>query len=98
MRILYVLMDGTGVPVVKQETAGRAGKKAGEPAHTREAKLGCVFSQTKNRGWSRAEKKVVIGDGAEWIWNIAPQHVPGAIPPGPGRAGALDHNRTGPPR
>ena len=31
------------------------------------------------RGWSRAEKKVVIGDGAEWIWNIADQHFPGAI-------------------
>jgi hypothetical protein len=112
--VLYVLMDGTGVPVVKKETEGRAGKNAGEPAHTREAKLGCVFIQTKwdaegypirdpdsttytgaiepaeefgnrlyleawNRGWSRAEKKVVIGDGAEWIWNIAQQHFPGAI-------------------
>ncbi|HZL66656.1 MAG TPA: ISKra4 family transposase [Candidatus Limnocylindrales bacterium] len=112
--ILYVLLDGTGVPVVKKETEGRAGKNAGEPAHTREAKLGCVFIQTKwdaegypirdpdsttytgaiepaeefgkrlyleawNRGWSRAEKKVVIGDGAEWIWNIAQQHFPGAI-------------------
>jgi hypothetical protein len=110
----YVLMDGTGVPVVKKETEGRAGKKPGEPAHTREAKLGCVFTQTKwdaegypirdpdsttytgaietaeefgkrlyleawNRGWSRAEKKVVIGDGAEWIWNIAQQQFPGAI-------------------
>jgi hypothetical protein len=112
--MLYVLMDGTGVPVVKKETAGRAGKKAGEPAHTREAKLGCVFTQTRwdkegypirdpdsttytggietaeefgkrlyleawNRGRSRAEKKVVIGDGAEWIWNIAQQQFPGAI-------------------
>ena len=112
--ILYVLMDGTGVPVVKKETEGRAGKTAGEPAHTREAKLGCVFTQTKwdaegypirdpgsttytgaietaeqfgkrlyleawNRDWSRAEKKVVIGDGAEWIWNIAQQHFPGAL-------------------
>lgn len=112
--VLYVLMDGTGVPVVKKETEGRAGKNVGEPAHTREAKLGCVFIQTKwdaegypirdpdsttytgaiepaeefgkrlyleawNRGWSRAEKKVVIGDGAEWIWNIAQQHFPGAI-------------------
>lgn len=111
--ILYVLMDGTGVPVVKKETVGRAGKKEGEPSHTREAKLGCVFTQTKwdaegypirdpdsttytgaievaeefekriylqawNRGWSRAETKVVIGDGAEWIWNIAQQQFPGA--------------------
>ena len=44
--ILYVEMDGTGVPVVKQETLGRQGKTDGQPAHTREAKLGCVFTQT----------------------------------------------------
>ena len=45
--ILYVQMDGTGVPVVKKETEGRKGKFDGLPAHTREAKLGCVFTQTK---------------------------------------------------
>jgi hypothetical protein len=112
--ILYVQMDGTGVPVVKKETEGRKGKTDGQPAHTREAKLGCVFTQTKwdkegfairdtdsttyvgaietaeefgrrlyleawNRGWSRAAKKVVIGDGAEWIRNLAETHFPGAI-------------------
>lgn len=44
--ILYVQMDGTGVPVVKKETEGRKGKIDGQPAHTREAKLGCVFTQT----------------------------------------------------
>lgn len=112
--ILYMQMDGTGVPVVKKETLGRQGKIEGQPAHTREAKLGCVFTQTTwdeegfalrdpgsttyvgaietaqefglrlyleacKRGWSRAKKKVVIGDGAEWIWNIADQHFPGAI-------------------
>ncbi len=112
--ILYVQMDGTGVPVVNKETAGRKGKQEGQPAHTREAKLGCVFTQTGwdaegypirdpdsttyggaieaaeqfgqrlyveawKRGWSRAQKKVVIGDGAEWIWNLAQQHFPGAV-------------------
>jgi hypothetical protein len=112
--ILYVQMDGTGVPVVKKETEGRKGKTDGQPAHTREAKLGCVFTQTAwdeegypirdpgsttytgaieaaeefgkrlyleawKRGWSRAEKKVVIGDGAEWIWNLAKLHFPGAV-------------------
>jgi hypothetical protein len=111
---LYVQLDGTGVPVVKKETLGRAGKTEGQPAHTREAKLGCVFTQTTwdpegyatrdpdsttyvaaiepaeefgkrlylevwKRDWSHAEKKVVMGDGAEWIWNIADQHFPGAI-------------------
>jgi hypothetical protein len=111
---LYVQMDGTGVPVVKKETEGRKGKTDGQPAHTREVKLGCVFTQTAwdkegyairdpdsttytgaietaeqfgkricleawNRGWSRAEKKVVMGDGAEWIWNLADLHFPGAV-------------------
>lgn len=42
---MYICMDGTGVPVVKAETVGREGK-AGEQAKTREAKLGCVFTQT----------------------------------------------------
>jgi hypothetical protein len=112
--ILYIQMDGTGVPVVKKETAGRQGKTDGQPAHTREAKLGGVFTQTTwdeegypirdpesttytgaietaeefgkriyleawKRGWSRAEKKVVMGDGAEWIWNLAEPYFPGAV-------------------
>ena len=45
--ILYTQVDGTGVPVVNKETVGRQGKTEGQPAHTREAKLGCVFTQTK---------------------------------------------------
>jgi hypothetical protein len=45
--VLYVQMDGTGVPVVKKETVGRQGKTEGQPAHTREVKLGCVFTQTR---------------------------------------------------
>ena len=37
--ILYVQMDGTGIPVVKKETVGRPGKNDGQPAHTRQVKL-----------------------------------------------------------
>jgi hypothetical protein len=33
----------------------------------------------ESRGWSHAVKKVVLGDGAEWIRNLADQHFPGAI-------------------
>jgi hypothetical protein len=112
--ILYVQMDGTGVPVVKKETAGRQGKTEGQPAHTREAKLGCVFTQTTwdeegfairdadsttytgaietavefgkriyrealKRGWHLAKKRVVIGDGAEWIWTLVAEHFPDAM-------------------
>lgn len=42
---LYIAIDGTGVPVVPRETVGRAGRQ--EPqGKTREAKLGCVFTQS----------------------------------------------------
>jgi hypothetical protein len=44
---MYVEMDGTGIPVVAAETEGRQGKVEGQPAHTREVKLGCVFTQTE---------------------------------------------------
>lgn len=112
--VLYVEMDGTGVPVVTKETVGRQGKTDGQPAHTREVKLGCVFTQTTydkegfpirdpdsttytgaietaeefgkriyleayQRGGERAVKKVVLADGAEWIWNLADLHFPGAM-------------------
>ncbi len=108
--ILYIEMDGTGVPVTGAETAGRKGK-AGGTARTREVKLGCVFTQTScddngralrdedstsytgaiedaaafgrriwsealRRGWRRARKKVVIGDGASWIWNLSHEYFP----------------------
>src|SRR5208283_579013 len=43
---IYVEMDGTGLPMVAEETEGRSGKGADGRAHTREAKLGCVFTQT----------------------------------------------------
>jgi hypothetical protein len=111
---MYVLMDGTGVPVVPAETQGRLGKIEGQRAHTRECKLGCVFTQTRvddegrpmrdpesttytgaietaeefglrlyteawRRGWEWATLRIVIGDGAIWIWNLADLHFPGAI-------------------
>lgn len=45
--IMYVEADGTGVPMVAEELAGRAGKQEDGTAKTREAKLGAVFTQTK---------------------------------------------------
>lgn len=111
---MYVQMDGTGLPMVAKETEGRSGKAEDGRAHTREAKLGCVFTQTATdgegrpvrdedsttytgaietaaefsrriyteahqRGWARAQIKVVMGDGADWIWNICAEQFPGAI-------------------
>jgi hypothetical protein len=44
---LYVSFDGTGIPVTRRETEGRPGKGEHGEAGTREAKLGCVFTQTE---------------------------------------------------
>jgi len=111
--VLYLEMDGTGVPAAAAATAGRAGKDGGA-ARTREVKLGCVFTQARRdeqgrpvrdegstsytgaiedaaafgrrlfaeawrRGWSRARHKVILGDGAAWIWNLAHEYFPGAV-------------------
>jgi Uncharacterised protein family (UPF0236) len=111
---MYIAIDGTGVPVVPRECEGRRGKDGTGPAKTREAKLGCVFTQTRSdergypvrddasttyvgaietaeafgmrlfaeavrRGVRRAQKVIILGDGAPWIWGIADEHFPGAI-------------------
>ena len=111
---LYVEFDGTGVPMAKAELINTPGKAEDGKAKTREAKLGCVFTQTtvdkegrpvrdeestsyvgaietaeefakrlygeaKRRGLDRAQKVIILGDGAVWIWNIAEECFPGAI-------------------
>jgi hypothetical protein len=43
--IFYVSADGTGVPIVPEERKGRRGKQSDESAKTRQAYLGCVFTQ-----------------------------------------------------
>lgn len=111
--ILYISYDGTGVPMTKGELYGRKGKQPDGSAKTREAKLGCIFTQTTidekgravrdpdsttftgaiesaedfgwriygeavRRGLRSAERVVTLGDGAEWVKNIADTHFPGA--------------------
>jgi hypothetical protein len=38
-----------------------------------------VYTEAWRRGWEWATTKIVIGDGAVWIWNLADQHFPGAV-------------------
>ena len=112
--ILYVVCDGTGIPMVPAELVGRKGKQEDGTARTREVKLGCVFTQTSideegrpirdpgstsfvgaiepaeafgkrlyaeavRRGLHQARKVSFLGDGAEWIWNLADEQFPMAI-------------------
>ena len=120
---LYLGLDGTGVPVRKEETEGRPGKQADGSGRTREVKLSTVWSaeardeegrpardagsvshnaaiesiatrdtdrelapfvrrvlrEAGRRGFFGVERRVVLGDGAPWIWNFADEHVPDAI-------------------
>jgi hypothetical protein len=112
--VIYVSYDGTGVPMMREELKGIRGKQPDGTARTREAKLGCVFTQTtvdeagypvrdpetttfvgaiepaeafgwriygeaRRRGLARARLVVVLGDGAEWVKNLAEWHFPEAI-------------------
>ena len=43
--IMYVSGDGTGVPMVTEELAGRKAKQSDGKAKTRQVYLGCVFTQ-----------------------------------------------------
>ncbi|MCK4303571.1 MAG: ISKra4 family transposase [Candidatus Eisenbacteria sp.] len=120
---LYLGMDGTGVPVRKEELVNRPGKQPDGTAKTREVKLVTVWSaegrdeegkpvrdkgsisysaaiesaatrdtdehpaefvqrvvrEATRRGFEQAGRRVVLGDGALWIWNLADEHFPGAI-------------------
>jgi hypothetical protein len=38
-----------------------------------------VVREAERRGFERAGRRVVLGDGALWIWNIADEQFPGAI-------------------
>lgn len=109
IKTLYIELDGTGIPMVPHELAGRPGKQEDGSAKTREAKVGCVFTQTTGeeqgkpvrdpratsyvsaieaaepfgwrlygeavrRGLFLAQRVVVLGDGAEWVKNLAQTH------------------------
>ncbi len=38
-----------------------------------------IYTEAWRRGWEWAKTRVVIADGAIWIWNLADLHFPGAI-------------------
>ena len=85
-RKLCCAMDGTGVPALPSEAAGRSGKDGGR-AGTREAKVGALWvSETDAEGRPRmvegaavlfagiesapGDVEVCVGDGAEWVRRV----------------------------
>jgi hypothetical protein len=121
--VMYLGLDGTGLPMRAAELAGRAGKQPDGSARTREAKLATTWTaqgrdaqgipvrdpgsvsysaaiesaathdtdaslspfglrvgrEAVRRGFDGATTRVVIGDGATWIWKLADELFPGAV-------------------
>ena len=38
-----------------------------------------VYREAQRRGFYQARRRVVLGDGAHWIWNLAGEQFPGAV-------------------
>lgn len=67
-------VDAQGWPIREADSTSYAGA-----IETAEEFGFRIYTEAWRRGWEWAVVKVVIGDGAVWIWNLADQHFPGAI-------------------
>jgi len=67
-------VDARGRPVREEASTTYTGGIETAPDFGRR-----LYVEASRRGWNRAQKKVVIGDGAPWIWNLSEEHFPGAI-------------------
>ena len=67
--MLYIAVDGTGVPMVPTATTGRAGKAPDGRARTREVKLACLFTQTTV---DEAGRPVRDPDSTSYLGSFAP--------------------------
>lgn len=75
--------DADGVPV---RDAGSVSYSAAiERAAMRDTETTCsafpqrVDREARRRGFERASRQAVLGDGAPWIWNIAGEYFPAAV-------------------
>jgi hypothetical protein len=66
---LYLAVDGTGVPMVPAATHDRPGKGPDRRARTREVKLACLFTQTRQDAKGRPVRDP---DSASYLGTFAP--------------------------
>jgi hypothetical protein len=70
-----VIYEGTPDGEGQEEAAGCSYLAAQEPAESFGER---AYAAAVQRGLEQATETVVIGDGAEWIWNLAAYHYPQA--------------------
>jgi hypothetical protein len=69
--MLYIAVDGTGIPMTASEPAGRAGKTPDGRARTREAKLAALFTQT---GLDTDGRPIRDSDSTDYLATLDPVH------------------------
>jgi hypothetical protein len=75
--------DDEGTPV--RDPGSVSYSAAIESAASRDTDTDCsefarrVDREARRRGFDQARRRVVLGDGAVWIWNLADEQLPGAI-------------------
>jgi hypothetical protein len=75
--------DKQGIPVRDQGSISysaaieSAARKDADPTPSEFAAR--VEREATRRGFDRAPRQTVLGDGAKWIWNIADEHFPDAV-------------------
>ncbi len=88
--MLYIAIDGTGVPMTGAETEGHAGKGEDGRAHTREVKLCCVFTQT---GLDEEGRPVRDPRSSSYLATFAPAAGFGILMAAEARRRGADHIR-----
>jgi len=88
--MLYLAIDGTGVPVVAAETEGRDGKADDGTARTREVKLCCAFTQTST---GQDGRPVRDPDSSSSLATFAPAAEFGVLMAGEARRRGAGHIR-----
>ena len=113
VEVLNIQADMTGIPARPEELQNIKGKQPDGSAKTRQIKVGCVFTQSRDhkgdpqrdpsssrylaafcdrvdfgqslwqeaikQGYATARTTVFLGDGADWIWNLAQDRFPDAV-------------------
>ena len=76
-------LDEEGTPIRKEGSvsysAALESASALDTATTRSPFAERVWREATRRRFCQARRKVVLGDGAAWIWNIAEEQFPGAL-------------------
>ena len=72
-------MSRRGLDVVQWRYREHPGAASRDTDRAPSAFAARVLRELERRGFAHAQRRVVLGDGAAWIWNFADEHLPDAL-------------------